>query len=201
MSNSGLSFFRSLILALIGTLPHLGCLPSSVIGGAIPMGLLEDAFKGRSLDLTGLGLLALVLPLGIPSLRKGWESVLAEGVKLYLEASGEAEIELVDDLAEFTLGQPVQALAKPKDEHEERVEHVIAKYKKRARARSSRWARTEARREARYQQHIIQPPIQSGAATGQYLLRKASRMGKSLEKNGLTGAMMIRRTAERKPGS
>ncbi len=118
------------------------------------MALLEDAFKGRSLEVTGLGLLALVLPLGIPSLRKGWVSVLTGGVKLYLEASGEAEIELIDDLAEFALGQLVQGLARPKDEREERVKDVISKYKKRARARSNRWARTETGREAHYQRHI-----------------------------------------------
>ncbi len=104
--------------------------------------------------MTGLGLLALALPLGLPSLRKRWVSVLAEGVKLYLEASGEVEIELIDNLAEFALGQLVEALAKPKDEHEERVQHVVTKYKKRARARSDRWARTETGREARYQQHM-----------------------------------------------
>jgi hypothetical protein len=54
------------------------------------MALLKDVFKGRTVEVTGLGLLALVLPMGIPSLRKGWVSVLTEGVELYLEASGEA---------------------------------------------------------------------------------------------------------------
>lgn len=118
------------------------------------MALLEDAFKGRPLVVAGLGLLALALPLGIPSLRKRWVAALGEGVKLYLEASGEAEIELMDTLAEFALGQFVEALAQPKDEHEQRIEHVITKYKNRAHARSNRWARTETGREARYQQHI-----------------------------------------------
>ncbi len=118
------------------------------------MALLEDAFKGRPLVVAGLGLLGLVLPLGVPFLRKRWVAALTEGVKLYLEASGEAEIELMDALAEFALGRLVEALARPKDEHEERIEHVITKYKKRARARSDRWAKTETGREARYQQHI-----------------------------------------------
>ncbi len=118
------------------------------------MALLEDALKGRALSATGLGLMALVLPLAIPSSRKRWVPLLAEGVKLYLEASGEAEIELTDHLAEFALSRLAEALATPKNEHEQRVEHVLTKYKKRARARSNRWARTETGRQARYQQHI-----------------------------------------------
>ncbi len=81
--------------------------------------------------MTGFGLLALALPLGVPSLRKRWVPALAEVVKLYLEANGQAEIELTDHLAEFALSRLVEALAMPKNEHEERVEHVLTKYKKR----------------------------------------------------------------------
>ncbi len=118
------------------------------------MALLEDAFKGRALSTTGLGFLALALPLFVPSLRKPWLPVLTEGVKLYLEASGEVEIELTDQLAEFALGRLVDALAAPKEEHEQRIERVLSKYKKRARKRANRWGRTETGREARYQKHM-----------------------------------------------
>ncbi len=122
--------------------------------GGHPVALLEDALKSRSLTFTGLGLLALALSLGFPSLRKQWVAVLTEGVKLYFEASGEAEVELTEQLAEFALSRLVQALTKPEEERKERVKHVITRYKKRARARSNRWGRTETGREARYQQHI-----------------------------------------------
>ncbi len=73
-----------------------------MFGSGLSLTWWEDALKGRSLAVTSLGFSTLA-PLGMPSQCKRWVSVLAAGMKLYLETSGEADTELKDHFVEFAL--------------------------------------------------------------------------------------------------
>ncbi|RTL85994.1 MAG: hypothetical protein EKK29_10800 [Hyphomicrobiales bacterium] len=117
------------------------------------MAAVEDLFKSNLPIALGLGL-TVALPAIFPSLRPRWSAAIKTGVKLYLEASGEAEVDLIDSLAEGALDQLAALIARPAEKLDDKVTHVVSAYKAKARARSHRWGFSEEDRRKRYDRHI-----------------------------------------------
>lgn len=116
------------------------------------MALLEDLPVPKT--FLGLGLAIVALPIAFPSLRPLWATAVKGGVKLYLEASGEAEAELVDALVACAVDKLVDAVAQPVEVRDARVPRIVSEFKAKARARSNRKGRGRQDRERIYDRHI-----------------------------------------------
>jgi hypothetical protein len=118
------------------------------------MAALENVLENNLPTFLGVGLV-LAIPMAFPSLRPQWAAAIKTGVKLYLEASDEAEGDLIDSLAEDAIDQIVAAIAQPVEARDHKVSQVVSAYKAKARARADRWSRSDEGRRRRYSRHIV----------------------------------------------
>ncbi len=116
------------------------------------MALLEELPVPKS--ILGLSLAIVALPFAFPSVRPLWATAVKGGVKLYLEASGEAENEMIDTLVEGAIDQLIDAIAKPAEERDEKIPEIVSDFKAKARRRSNRKGRGPKDRELLYDRHM-----------------------------------------------
>jgi hypothetical protein len=118
------------------------------------MAVVEDLAKGGRIPLLALGLL-VVVPLAFPSLRPAWAGAIKTGAKLYFEAQGDVDDEIMDHLAQKAVDLIADAIAGyPPEERPEAVAGIVDSYSKKARARADRRGRDERGRKARYHRHL-----------------------------------------------
>lgn len=115
---------------------------------------LEDAIRKH--PLTAVGLAAVTVTALMPRFRRSpWAMGVKAVAELCIEAEGEAEVEIVERLAEAAIEELVEALAHPEPEARHAAAHaVVQRYKTRAHRRSKRFVRDEGRRQRRYARHI-----------------------------------------------
>ncbi len=116
---------------------------------------LEELLKGNPITAIGIGAAVVAVPVLFPSLRPQWAAAVKGGTKLFLEAEGGAEGDIIDGLAEKAIDQLVDVIAhrEPEQRHEAAAA-VIASYRRQARARADRHGYDEKDCAARLHRHM-----------------------------------------------
>jgi hypothetical protein len=120
---------------------------------------LEDVITKHPLALAGLAAIAITAERERRTRRTNEGAGVKGGVKavvkLCLEASGEAEADIVCGLAEVAIDDVVCALSHPEPEaRHQAARAAVHKYAKRAHRRSARHARDASHHQRRYAQHM-----------------------------------------------
>ncbi|MGH1574237.1 hypothetical protein ACRAWG_30845 [Methylobacterium sp. P31] len=116
---------------------------------------MDDLLKGNPITAIGIGAAVVAVPVLFPSLRPQWAAAVKGGTKLFLEAEGGAEGDIIDGLAEKAIDQLVDAIAHHEPEQRrEAAAAVISGYKRQARARADRHGYDEKDRAARFHRHM-----------------------------------------------
>ena len=119
------------------------------------MALVDDLLKGNPVAALGLGAAALAVPILFPSVRPQWAAAVKGGAKIFLEAEGGAEGDIIDNLAEKAIDQLADAMSRDTPEERKQASAtVIANYKRRARTRADRFGRNGKDRDARFERHM-----------------------------------------------
>ncbi|MEZ0167806.1 hypothetical protein [Microvirga sp. TS319] len=119
------------------------------------MAFVENILKTHPGPILGLGLVALAVPVVLPSLRPQWATAVKAGAKLFFDAEGGAEGDIISHIAEKAIDQLADAVAHgtPK-ERDDAVAGIITAYEGKARARSNRLGWGERDCQARYERHL-----------------------------------------------
>jgi hypothetical protein len=120
------------------------------------MAMLEDALEGNVVMLAAAGATTLVLPIVLPQLAPPLRGAIKFAITLFLESEAEAEGGLMGKLAESTVKALLDTLAVPgSGEQRRRAAHAtIRRFEATARARSKRYAASEADAARRYRRHV-----------------------------------------------
>lgn len=118
--------------------------------------MLEDLLKGNMFTAVAVGATALLLPKVLPELPAPVRSVVKMGFSLFLESESEAEGGIVNRLADNALKDVLDSLSGPgsAQDRNEAAKNVVESFKRTARTRALRYARSDADRSARYGRHI-----------------------------------------------
>lgn len=119
------------------------------------MAFVEDIVKTEPAAAIGFGVLVLAFPFLFPGLRSQWAEAVKGGAKLFFEAEGGAEGEIMDRLADAAVDDVVKDLSQgSKEERRQAATADIRKFKALARRRSDRHGWDDQDREARYDRHL-----------------------------------------------
>ena len=116
----------------------------------------EDIFGSHLLVTVAVGATAVLLPRVLPGLSPLVRSTLKGGLQLFLEAEGEAEGGIIEQLAETALTTAMERLSGPGPAHERRdaARAAIEDYKQTARTRARRYGSDAQDRSARRGRHL-----------------------------------------------
>jgi hypothetical protein len=120
------------------------------------MASVEDIFGGNLLVTVAVGATALLLPRVLPGLSPPLRSAIKGGLQLFLEADGEAEGGIIEQLAETALNTALERLSGPgpADERRGAARDAIEDYKQTARTRARRYGSDAEDRSARRHRHL-----------------------------------------------
>jgi hypothetical protein len=117
---------------------------------------LEDAISGNVLAVVAVGAAVLILPRLFPSLAPPLRTVIKSGLKLFVEAEGEAEGGLIDLLVGQTVDALLGTLDAPGTAEQRRhaARQTMRRFEAAARGRSRRWGHDHDDRVRRYERHL-----------------------------------------------
>jgi hypothetical protein len=120
------------------------------------MASVEDMLGGHLLVTVAIGATALVLTRVLPGLSPPLRSAIKGGLSLLLEAEGEAEGGIIEQLAETALTTVMERLSGPGSTNERRdaARAAIEDYKQTARTRARRYGSDPDDRSARRGRHL-----------------------------------------------
>lgn len=120
------------------------------------MASVEDILGGHLLVTVAIGATVLALTRVLPGLSPPLRSAIKGGVSLLLEAEGEAEGGIIEQLAETALTTVMERLSGPGPANERRdaARAAIEDYKQTARTRARRYGSNPGDRSARRGRHL-----------------------------------------------
>lgn len=118
--------------------------------------MFENVTKSDIVTVLGLGLATAALSELMPNAKPLLQSAVKFGVNLFLEAEGEAEVELIQSLITATMQGIRQDMSATASEPERReaIEARVEHFKKQARIRARRWGSDQQDRHRRYRRHV-----------------------------------------------
>jgi hypothetical protein len=117
---------------------------------------LEDLTKLELPGALGLGVVMLIAARLIPESRPALKSAVKLGLSLIGESEGEAEAEIIDQLASKAVGPLLDVLFAPPGDPaaHAQVDRTLRHFRRRARVHARRWAHDPAHVGRHYRRHV-----------------------------------------------